>query len=221
MSYILGTGYYSNGRNGLDWFAKVWLENTFLFADPLPERIVVVSVGGSHPPYPAMGLDGITPINVLDLTGNAGHVHQLLGISKPHKPYHYCGVTATFATLASLAYANECDFVYKEQDCLAFGLWVQQMYDELGGHSMAFGRCRIMGSAQSLFVIRHQFLPSFISYLFRSGSERDHMNLPEHKFSRLLIEMPDQVKYLSFGYDRDRPLNMTDMVWYAQKFTPD
>ena len=219
MSYILGTGYFDSGSGRPDWFAGVWLENTVLFADPLPERIIVVSVGNSHPPYPAVTPEGNVRIITLDLPGNPGHVHQLIGKSKPAKPYHYTGVTATFLAVCGIAYANECDFIYKEQDCLAFGPWVTKLYCELGGAGMIFGRCRVLGSAQSLFLVRHHFLPTFMAHLIQSGSEQDPRNLPEHKFTRLMAEMPECVRYCSFGYDRDRPLNMDDGCWYAQKFT--
>jgi hypothetical protein len=220
-NYLLGTGSF-NGSPGLDWFAKIWLDNTVMFGDPLPAQIVVVSVGDSKPPYPAVTPDGLCKITTLDLPGNLGHVHQLLGKKPPFKTYNHCGAVGTFMALAMIAYCAECDFVYKEQDCLAFGPWVNQLYHCMtpeGG--MAFGRGKMLGSAQSLFVVRHGFIPTFVDYLINSGSERQLQNLPEYKFNRLIEKMPVKVKWLNFGYDRDRPFDSRDMIWYAQKFTPD
>lgn len=220
-NYLLGTGYF-NGSKGLDWFAKIWLENTVLYADPLPSQLVVMSVGESRPPYPAQSADGLLKITTLDLAGNLGHVHQLLGKKPPFKTYEHCGAVGAFMALSMIAYCAECDFVYKEQDCLAFGPWVDQLYHCMtpeGG--MAFGRGKMLGSAQSLFIVRHGFIPTFVSYLINSGSERYEYNLPEYKFNKLIKENPDKVKWLNFGYDRDRPFDVRDGTWYAQKFTPD
>ena len=220
-NYILGTGYFYNGSGKLDWFASLWLKNTFAYAFPAPERTIVIAVGNSVPPYPRLDVASMTPIDAIKLSGNMGHIHQYVGNSKPAASahYHYCGVTSTFLSLASLAYANECDLVYKEQDCLAFGPWVQRLYTEIGDGGMIFGKGKLL-SAQSLFLIRHWHLPWFIAQLVNQGSERDVANLPEHKFSRMALINPEHVKQFSFGYDRDRPYDIKDEVWYAQKFTP-
>jgi hypothetical protein len=220
-NYLLGTGYFDGGTPGLNWFAKLWLDNTILYADPLPQRIVVLSVGDSHPPYPREAAEGLVKIDTLDFEGNLGHVHQLLGRAAPPKKNAYCGAIGAFMTLSLIAYSAELDFVYKEQDCLAFGPWLNRLYHCAEGGSMAFGRGQELGSAQSLFLVRHWFIPAFVRFLLEAGSERELANLPEFKFNRLIAEMPDQVKWLDFGYDRDRPFNHRDTVWYAQKLTPE
>lgn len=226
MAYILGTGYF-NGKaeSGLDWFARLWLHNSIIWPDRLPQKIICVSVGNSHPPYIALAkeMEIPIPIDVIDLQGNAGHIHQLIGKSLPKKDYRHCGVTSTFMALAALAYATECDLIYKEQDCLAFGQWVWALYEWVWPDSwgMAFGKNKVCYSAQSLFIIRHWFIPEFIKSLIQYGDERDERNLPEAKFNRLIEEHPNQVRQFDFGYDRDRPFNIDDPVFYIQKLTPE
>jgi hypothetical protein len=51
------------------------------------------------------------------------------------------------------------------------------------------------------------------------GQDGDPNNLPEHKFSRMRDENPSYIKSLSFGYDRERPIDFNAPVWYAQKFS--
>lgn len=227
MSYIIGTGYFNGNerKEELEWFAKLWLQNTLTWIDRLPERIVCVSVGRSNPPYRRLVKELETDIqfDVIDLPGNPGHVHQLIGKLLPAKPYDYGGVTGTFITLAGIAFLNECDLVYKEQDCLAFGQWVFQLYEELGPTKwgMMFGKTKAVCSAQSIFIVKHWFLLDFIRCLITYGSEREPANLPEEKFSAMMREYPETVKQFSFGYDRDRPFNVKDPVFYFQKATPD
>ena len=206
MKFLLGTGRY-----------KVRLEWDRIFWDNAPSHehmkahAVIEVADGSADSYD----------NMISLEGNLGHVGDLLNGTKPHA---FCGWSAGLMQLAMTAYCGELDLIYKEQDCLAFGPWVEQMYKDMGDGNMVFGgkmkTAPYMPAAQSLILIRHKFIPDFIWRYLGMGPDGDINNLPEHKFGRMLEQEPHHFRTLSFGYDRERPINFDAPVWYAQKFTP-
>ena len=212
MNYLLGTGYYPH--EGAEDARARWNLNVGCYAKPAPATIVTLGVGMT-PPYPMW-------YHFIHTPGNLGHVGDLLNNSKPHK---YCGWSASVLALAMIAYAGELDFVYLEGDALAFGPWVQQMYAELGDGQFAFGKKMQsppwMACSQSLFVVRHAFIPTFVSTYLGLGTDNDPENLPETKFARIEERFPAECRRLSFTVDRERPLPYDAPVWSAQKFTPD
>lgn len=142
------------------------------------------------------------------------------------KPYSLCGWSASVLTLALLAYQNETDLIYKEQDCLAFGPWVERMYSELGDGQMIFGKkhesAPFMPCSQSLFLIKHAFLLTFISDYLALGTDADHGNLPETKFVRIEEKHgTEKIKRISWGCDRERPIPYDADVFYCQQIQPD
>src|SRR5690606_28699715 len=157
--------------------------------------VVEIEVGSTTPKnYP----------NRINLAGNLGHVGDLIHGAKPHK---ICGWGASVCALAMIAYCAELDFIYKEQDCLAFGPCVSQMYQAMGDANMVFGRRMTtkpnMPCAQSLFLIRHKFIPNFVADYLSLGDESDKANTPEAKFVKIESLHPGKVRRLSFGYDRE------------------
>jgi hypothetical protein len=152
--------------------------------------------------------------DLLILKGNLGHIGDLLEGRKPHK---FCGWSMGVMTLALLAYQNETDFIYKEQDCLAFGPWVERLYSECGDKKVCFGKNGLMTCAQSLFLVKHDFIPEFVrSYL---GTGPDAATMPETKFSNMAkVNQPNWTQF-GFGVDRDRPIPWDDEVFYAQHLT--
>jgi len=214
MNYLLGTGYYPHGGSVE---ARIrWSANVAKYTNPRPQRIFTLAVGIGENGYLNDGDDW------LYFKNNLGHVGDLLNNSKPHK---YCGWSASVLALAMIAYAGELDFVYLEGDALAFGPWVQQMYAELGDGQFAFGKKMQsppwMACSQSLFVVRHAFIPTFVSTYLGLGTDNDPENLPETKFARIEERFPAECRRLSFTVDRERPLPYDAPVWSAQKFTPD
>ena len=123
--------------------------------------------------------------------------------------------------LAMLAYVNECDFIYKEQDSLCFGPYVDTMYSEIGSHSCIFGSSVLMGSHASPMLIKHSFIPEFVRLYLGTPAENKPDQIGEVKFARLQHEHPDQFCRYSFGVDRDRPFDVKAPVWTGQKFTRD
>lgn len=213
-TYMVGSGYAP--FEGACWFSRLWIDNVMKQSGVT--SLTILSVGGERPDVPEM-----RGLNVIRLENNLGHVHQLIGKQFPAKPHAFCGWSASVLALALIAYNDEKDFVYVEQDCLLFGECIEQMYQELGNSMMIFGR-KMQGPpwmpcAQSLFLIRHEWIPAFVHYYLGMGDDRGEHRLPEHKFMALLQRHQKAVRQFSFGYDRERPFNINDSVWYAQKFT--
>lgn len=209
MNYLIGTGAYKVGWDwGHIWYSRVQPyiqgDSILCFSDRESRFIL-------H--------DHDAPWVRLDQ--NLGHVGDLLSGAKKND---FCGWSATVLGLAMTAYASGQDLIYVEQDCLAFGPWVEQMYSDMGSGDMVFGRAMKsspwMPCAQSLFLIRHSFLPHFVAQYLYMGPDGSLDNLPETKFVKLEAQnSPGRIRRLSFGYDRERPINFDDKVWYAQKFS--
>jgi hypothetical protein len=141
------------------------------------------------------------------------------------KPHKFNGWMGAVLALALIAYNDESDFIYIEQDCLCFGPWVNKIYEELGDHGVAFGRkhqtAPWMPCSQSLFIVRHSYIPEFVRLILSTDAQNKEGELGEHKFERMAQEHPNEWKMFSFGYDRERPFNMEDAVFYIQHVTPE
>lgn len=210
MKYTIGSGYYDSHRE-LPGFPSVWL-SCLSKANPKPSSVIVLGVGGAKNPYGDR-------VQFVSLDGNLGYIGSLLS---GEKPYSFCGWSAGMLALAMIAYNNETDFVYVEQDCLVFGDWVNALYDALGGSlGIVFGSNNLMECAQSLFLVRHSFIPKFVSDYIRQGAERDDKNIPETKFAKLEKMKPESWGRFKFGYDRLRPFNASDKAFYIQQVTQD
>ncbi len=212
MRYTIGTSFFDGPNSGSGWFFEhLWKPNVRrLYNSPLPpENVAVISVAGSKlPPDEQM--------TIIPLSGDLGHFHQFIGKKSPFKDNELSSWEASVIALAMIAYTNETDVIFLEQDCLAFGDWVGQLYRELNGRKMLFGNSRCMPCAQSLFIIKHDFILEFI---------RAYLNVPmgirmgEDKFLHVQSAFPKEVGRFSFPFDRDRPLNYSLPVWYSQKNT--
>ncbi len=220
--FTIGSGYFHgpDGKQWASWFFDLW-QGSVLRQNP--HEVVIVGNGGCVLP----GMAELAPGQVIALTGNLGHVHSLIGKSLPAKPHAFCGWSGAVLSTALLAYCNETDYVWAEQDMLMFGPVVERMYEELGPRKMLFGKSNTMPCAQSLFLIKHDFIPRFVHAYLSFQDDRSPYNLPEHKFRSLLQMFPREVGQFSFGVDRDRPLPIgtsgrvgASSCWYGQKFSP-
>lgn len=224
MKYLIGSGFHSNagdkgnpktaGLTAVEFF-PIWWDNTRRYSISAvdgAEDIIVLATGNGERPKSRRTAQWI------DLAGDLGHVHDL---NEHRKPYHWCGWSISLVTLALLAYNNECDFFFKEQDVLAFGPWVERMYAEIGSAGMIFGRARCMPAVQSLLLCKHEFIPEFVRLFMSTGSEQEKRNEGELKFARLERDNPGRFARFSFGYDRDRPINYDDLVFYGQHWSAD
>lgn len=207
MKYLIGSG-YSPHKTSV-WFYPLWLDNTLRYAEP--DQVVVVA----HSRAPCPNQHHL--VQWLAMRGDLGHVYDLLS---KRKNYEWCGWSMTICITALLAYFNECDYIHKEQDALAFGPWVERIYEEAGNDlDVLFGSVEGAASAQSMFWVRHSFIPEFVRLYLGTGDERKVENIGEAKFDRLWRKHERFGRY-TFGYDRQRPMNLDDRVFYGQKFTP-
>jgi len=212
--YVIGSGFFYKpaGEVQAQWFFNTWLRNTLQYSNPA--AIHVLGVGGCtlNPSQPM--------VNLIPIKGNLGHVHGLIGIEPPFKNHEICGWSASILILAMIAYNEEKDFIFKEQDCLWFGPCLDKMYEEIGDAGCIFGKLKVMPAAQSLFLVKHSFILEFCRLYLSCGKET-HQNLPEAKYVRLMAAYPNKFKQFSFGYDRQRPVNFDDECFYLQKITDD
>lgn len=217
--YLIGSGFFCNDEADPRWdFANIWLANTKKYAQP--SRIIVISTNGSLPLQgPFKAAEGC---DVIRLGGNLGHFMEIVNRQKPHK---FSGWFGDLMALAMLAYCDEADLIYKEQDCLAFGPWVERMYADIGNAGVLFGykhrsppwQC----CSQSLMLIRHRYLPDFVNIITGSAHQAEPGQLGEHKFEQFQQRWPDEWKHMTFGVDRERPLPLDDEVFYCQQLKPD
>ena len=212
MKYLLGSSFFPGGREHRIEFARVWHWNT-LKTFPNASRVVIVAEGGGVPPI-------VSPItDVVHLTGDLGHIGQHLNGSKKHE---FTGWSASMCAVAMLAYIDEADLIYKEEDDLAFGDCEKQLYADMGDGDMAFGRRMTsapwMECSQSLFIVRHAFIPAMVSAYLAMGKDGDVNNLGERKFQNLESRFgTHRIRRLTFGVDRERPLPFDAPVWHAQQ----
>lgn len=223
MNYTLFTGHYLPNAP-IDDFHAIWVEAIDRYVDPAPNRVVVLSVGDSWTRAHEDRI--IAPMrflhDVVDMTGNLGHVHDLLDRKKP---YAFCGWSMAFLTGCMIAYMNETDALFLEQDCLAFGPWVERAYRDMGSGDMVFGgpmkSAPYMPTAQALVLVRHEFIPQMVAAYLKMGTDANPVNLPEHKFQKLQRHFGTRIRHLSFGVDRERPIPYDAEVFYVQKLAPD
>ena len=194
------------GLHSYDWF-DIWIGNTLEHVDTSKVKFFGPD---ATPIGPGWELHDIYQADVVSYD-NLGHIGDYI---HGHKHGRWCGWTAGVVFGMMHAYLHNVDFLYKEQDCLWFGQGiVDQIYRDLGDKDIVFGSCKLMGPAQSLFLVRRNAIPQIIASL---AQDDDKDVLPEYKFARL----PNHAK-LSFGYDRDRPFNVEDPHWYIQQVTQD
>lgn len=194
-----------------EWFYHVWAQNLWDHARPIPTRIFIVRNGQVAVPP---GNDyGIEPI---EFDADPGSCNEILH-GKVENFMPTC--PAVWMAGAWLCYLNNADFIYLEQDVLAFGPWVQRMYEDLGEKKVIFGRNRMQGAATALFLVKRDYIPQFVHAYLSEGPETHINRIPETKFLRMEGRHPEAYCRYSFGYDKDRPFNPKDRVWMAQKFT--
>lgn len=213
MRFLLGSSFFSNTpfKREVD---AAWHHNLQRM-DVRPASMVSIWEGGLWNHWDFRGRT-----QEVNLTGDLGHIGAHLNNSKPH---HLTGWSASMCALAMLAYVDEADFIYKESDCLAFGPWVPKMYEDIGDGEFLFGppmtSAPWMSCAQSLFMVKHHFIPAFVSTYLSLGPDRAHLG--EDKFIHVANCYPNLTRKLSFGVDRMRPIPWDDKVFYFQQPTPE
>jgi hypothetical protein len=160
--------------------------------------------------------------DVVSLSGDLGHIGSHLNKSVG---YEFTGWSASMCALAMLAYTDCADFIYKEEDCLAFGPWVERLYADLGDKDLVFGRRMTSPPwqlcSQALFLCRHKFIPTMVSEYIALGRDGELGNTGENKFCKIEQKYPKRVGRHSLMCDRERPIPWDDPVWYAQQWKDD
>ena len=201
--YIIGTGFYSSGEFD-DSFFSIWYKNTYKYANP--EEVVVVNSNCKKPE----GAKG-TWIN---LNRNPQHVRDMRDQS-----ISFGGWSISFIASATVALANNVDFIYKEQDCLAFGNWVHEIYRQAKEENlkMLVGvKNNPQKVEQSLIYVRKDFVQRFLSELY--GIDRSDINMrPEYKFLSIMERFPDSTGFLKIGTGCNRPFDVNKETFYIQR----
>jgi hypothetical protein len=204
--FLIGSGFYSSieSYDKCQQFFEVWSVNT-----PFP----AVIVDNSDIPLKIVGRDDIRVIR----TNNLGHVHQFLHLDTPKLG----GWSMSWILPALVAYSDHKDFIYKEQDCLAFCDWIDIIYEEAEDNKaeVIHGPGTNMSCEQSLFWIKWESIPKFIG-AYCSIEQGDGVKLPEDKFTQLanIPGNPYHICLTSLKSGRGRPLP-NQGAWYAQQFT--
>lgn len=213
---MIGAGYHREKHLGPDDFFQTWIQNIAKLS-PSPERVVIIADSGCRPPLGGCWIPATLPVEVNYLTGDLGNCHMLLHGVKNHR---FSGWTGAVCSTAMTSYCNETDMIWFEQDVLAFGPIIEQVYAEIKDAGIIFGKCSFMQCEQSFFLVRHWYLTEFIRLFLGEGPQNCEDQLGEQIFVRLLKQNPDKWFTFDIKFGRDRPLNYDEPVWYAQKYTP-
>jgi len=211
--YIVGSGYIGGDRQREDFF-KLWIRNLERNADFNPRHLFVVCARGQSP------ADERPWMTKVKIAGDLGHICR-----NDSQRHQIEGWPAALMTLMLIAYNDERDLIFIEQDCLPFGGFVSQLFSEMrDGVGCIMGSLSTQPCAQSLMLIRHWFIPELVhGYLGKKIKERKLQG--EQAFEQMEKEMNGKFQRFSFGYDRDRPPDgfesMKGKVWYAQQISMD
>jgi tetratricopeptide (TPR) repeat protein len=201
--YIIVTGYHSDGSSSApEDFFRLWYDNTIKYAKP--HRIYVINAASKPVDY--------GDCRWINLSENLGHVS---GMSRRQQ---LGGASLSHLLGCMLAYLERADFIYKEQDCLAFGDYIERLYTEIGPAGFITGRTNENGPAAGLLGIslllgKLAFLPEFIAR-YASLRSSDVDLVPEFKIAEMT-----RLARTQMGYDRSRPFNLRDPGFYVQKLT--
>jgi hypothetical protein len=203
--YVIISGYWADeNRHDIADFHETWYKNTAAGDCD----IYIINAGAKNLPRTRHG-------KWVDLTQNIGHVsHMISGI----RNQKYCGWTISTLIGALIAYNCDSDMIYKEQDCLCFGSWVDAIYQKAQQENskMIFGSSDLMIIEQSLVWVKYDYLLDYIKWML-DMPESDGIVLPEAKYKRIMEA--GNAHFLPFGVGRNRPLPLHEKTWYAQKFT--
>jgi cephalosporin hydroxylase len=209
---LIGTGFYATPQTmrARYEFFQLWLENTKLVS----HNIVVAD--NAEPPEFRLEYAFRDSLNLslrfIKCNRNLGHAVW---------PIAKCagtpllGWSLSWMLPALVAYADGCDYIYKEQDCLAFGDWLPRVRQD----QFAAGRNSVMPCEQSLFFLRHDFILPFMADYIRLGSHDCEVST-EDKFKRAM-ELHGGMKFHDLPGGRERPLPFGAPAWYAQNITQD
>jgi hypothetical protein len=205
VQYVITSGYFCSPDDNIpDNFYNIWYQNTISYTDP--KKIIILN-SESKKPTKAKG-------EWIDIK-NFQHVQQA-----DENPVKFAGWSISVITGATLAYANGCDFIYKEQDVLAYGPWIKESYNYMEKNNLKM----LIGDApefvykveNGLIIIKHSFILEFLYLWFRikeydTGHIVDRKR-PETKFHDIQQDS-DYIGFFPFGYGAH-----CDEVKYSNSF---
>jgi len=198
-NYIIGTAYH-HVSSWSETLFKAWQENTLEYTD---QYYCISTVKRNQSP------------NEILVNHNLGHIHDLLD-------RHQSGLSgwgAHIVTLSMIAYCAGKDFIFKESDCIWYGDVPAQLYADLGSAQVVFGRKMesepFMSCSQSTFLIKHDFIPEFVSAYLALPDDIDM--LTEDKFVELERLSPHNYARTACCIDRERPIPYDKPVWSVQQ----
>lgn len=206
MSIVVGTGYFKADQKCEDFFEHHWLPNTLRFSNP--DKVFVVNSASPE----IQGLPNV--VEWLNLTRNPEHGSNL------KENVQFGGWSLGFIHGALYAYSCNCDYIYKEQDCLAFGNWVERMYSCCENKKMVTGELwnhnkRNYIMELCLVLIKYDFILPFLAELLSNKGTANKVR-PEKKFLDIRDNHPEEIGTLDFGYGGNRPFKISD-CFYIQK----
>lgn len=204
MSLIIGSGYFKADQKCEDFFIQHWLPNTLMVKS---DKIFITNCAS---PQIKTGKN----VEWLNLTRNPVHGKNL------KENVQFAGWDLGFIHGALYAYSCKCDYIYKEQDCLAFGNWLEKMYKQCRGKQMVTGELwnhpkRDYTIELSLILIKYDFIMPFLTQLFAIPGTANKMR-PEKKFLIIRDNNPELIGTIDFGYGGNRPFECNE-CFYIQK----
>jgi len=206
--YIVTTGYYSPPDNKfIEDFFHIWYDNIIKYSSP--KRIIVVNAGCKRPEG-AKGewLDGY----------NFGYVPVM---DKERNCPKFCGWSIGFMVGMMIAFHNNCDFIYREQDTLAFGKYIDAIYNMVNkkGKKILVGEdCAHAYKIDNGFTfLKHDIILDFLKeWLTIDRKDAGPGRLrPEQKFTTVFKKFTKVQGFLPFGYGTfNRPINYEDETFY-------
>ena len=205
---LIGTGFYASAEdyeNKLR-FLDIWLKNT-------PNQDIVIVDNSVRP----LQLENQPRVRVVRLNNNKGHADTFKGQFRPQ----LLGVSICWLIGALIAYNEDRDFIYKEQDALCFGPWIEELYKRAGFYKlvvqMGYALCTPARVECCLFWVDYDYIIELICK-YTEISEGDGKTTPEEKFDHV-SRLDRRIAPISFGVGRDRPLPYDEPIWYGQRFT--
>lgn len=228
MNVLIGTGFHCTEETRA-WkmeLLRLWFWNTRKVF-PTEKIVIVASAPLSLSPHDLAIYNGTpdksVPMPVVIQYDDAIRTPTYYEEDRKHFPNlctpKLCGWSMSWIIPAMVAYSESKDFIYKEQDCMAFGDWHLPLFGE---GCFKIGSSQSMCSEQSLFYILHWTILQIVhDYLAinRTDCEMD----TEEKFRILTRTSRVPSTHLPFGVGRDRPFpqDKEHVAWYFQKVKHD
>lgn len=227
MNVLIGTGFHCTEETRA-WkmeLLRLWFWNTRKVF-PTEKIVIVASAPLALSPHDLAIYNG-TPDKSIPMPVVIEHedyiktptAYQKDGKYNPDVGHPYiCGWSVSWIIPSLVAYAEGKHFVYKEQDCFAFGNWAEELHIMKG--DIVAGKSNCMCCEQSLFRIRHSSIPTAVKeYLCHDYSDCEVTT--EEKFKLLEAWGTNTFEWMLMGVGRDRPLTPDAPMWYMQKVKED